>query len=187
MNFRRTLLKSFAGILPITLMAKSKLNASPSVMGKIQLSKRDYYKELNITPFINAAGAYSVFGGARMREETINAMRYAATRKVKINTLHDAVGEKIAKLTGAQAAMVTSGATASIVLGTAACMTGADEKKMQQLPNTTNIKDEIIIQKKTSLHLRQSVDRCWWKINRSGIRNRHSSSHQQKNCHDVFS
>ena len=148
MNFRRTLLKSFAGILPITLMAKSKLNASPNVMGKIQLSNRDYYKELNITPFINAAGAYSVFGGARMREETINAMRYAATRKVKINTLHDAVGEKIAKLTGAQAAMVTSGATASIVLGTAACMTGADEKKMQQLPNTTNIKDEIIIQKK---------------------------------------
>ena len=112
MNFRRTLLKSFAGILPITLMAKSKLNASPSVMGKIQLSKRDYYKELNITPFINAAGAYSVFGGARMREETINAMRYATTRKVKINTLHDAVGEKIAKLTGAQAAMVTSVATA---------------------------------------------------------------------------
>ncbi len=62
--------------------------------------------------------------------------------------LHDAVGARIASLVGADAAMVTSGATASIVLGSAACMTFGDEEKMQQLPNTDGMRNEIIIQKK---------------------------------------
>jgi len=109
---------------------------------------RDYYKELGVKPFINAAGAYSALGGARMRPQVVDAMRYATTRKVKMKELHDAIGERISELVGSEAAMVTSGATASMVLGTAACMTMGDEEKMQQLPDTTGIKDEIIIQKK---------------------------------------
>jgi D-glucosaminate-6-phosphate ammonia-lyase len=109
---------------------------------------RDYYRELGLTPFINAAGAYSAYGGARMRPEVVDAMRYAATHKVKMSELHDAVGARIAMLVGSDAAMVTSGATASIVLGTAACMTLDDEEKMRQLPDTTGMKDEVIIQKK---------------------------------------
>jgi D-glucosaminate-6-phosphate ammonia-lyase len=109
---------------------------------------RDYYRELGLIPFINAAGAYSAYGGARMRPEVVDAMRYAATHKVKMSELHDAVGARIAMLVGSDAAMVTSGATASIVLGTAACMTLDDEEKMRQLPDTTGMKDEVIIQKK---------------------------------------
>ena len=109
---------------------------------------RDYYAELGVQTIINAAGAYSMLGGARMREEVINAMRYAATHKVKMRELHDAVGARIASLVSSEAAMVTSGATASMVLGTAACMTMADEDKMRQLPDTTGMRDEIIIQKK---------------------------------------
>ncbi len=109
---------------------------------------RDYYRELGLTRFINAAGAYSAFGGARMRPEVVAAMRYAATHKARISELHDAVGTRIATLVGSDAAMVTSGATASMVLGTAACMTLGDEEKMRQLPDTTGMKSEVIIQKK---------------------------------------
>ncbi len=109
---------------------------------------RDYYRELGVKPFINAAGAYSALGGARMRPQVVDAMRYAATRKVKMRELHDAVGKRIAALVGSEAAMVTSGATAAMVLGTAACMTLDDEDKMRQLPDTTGMKNEIIIQKK---------------------------------------
>ena len=148
MTIRRSLLKTFAGIVPLTLFSQNKTRAQNAVKSESNIVKRDYYKELGINPFINAAGAYSVFGGAKMREDTINAMRYAAVNKVKIKELHNAVGNKIAQLTGAESAMVTSGATASIVLGTAACMTLGDEKKMRQLPDTHGIRDEIIIQKK---------------------------------------
>ena len=83
-----------------------------------------------------------------MRPEVVTAMRYAATNKVKIRELHDAVATRIASLVGSEAAMVTSGATAAIVLGTAACMTRGDESKMRQLPNTAGIPYQIIIQKK---------------------------------------
>jgi len=109
---------------------------------------RDYFSEIGVKPFINAAGAYSAFGGARMRPEVVDAMRYAAVNKVKIAELHDAVGKRIAGLVGCEAAMVTSGATASIVLGTAACMTMGDEQKMLRLPDTSGMRHEIIIQKK---------------------------------------
>ena len=57
-------------------------------------------------------------------------------------------GERIASLLDVEAAYVTSGCYAAMVLSTAACMTGSDLEKSAQLPDTTGIKDEIIIQTK---------------------------------------
>ncbi len=144
---RRTILQILGSIFPLSLLS----GASGCDQEKPSAEKvpgRDYYQELGVKPFINAAGAYSALGGARMRPQVADAMRYAATRKVKMKELHDAVGKRIAELVGSEAAMVTSGATAAMVLGTAACMTLGDEDKMQQLPDTNGIKNEIIIQKK---------------------------------------
>ena len=109
---RRTVIKGIAGTVPLTALGGAAADAP--------VPQRDYFRELGLKPFINAAGAYSAFGGARMRPEVVDAMRFAASNKVKIAELHDAVGRRIAELTGAEAAMVTSGATAAIVLGTAA-------------------------------------------------------------------
>lgn len=145
MTYRRTILKGLASILPLGLLGDSAVCAKETP-GKAP--GRDYYRELGVKPFINAAGAYSALGGARMRPQVVDAMRYAATRKVKMRELHDAVGKRIAELVGSEAAMVTAGATAAMVLGTAACMTLGDEEKMRQLPDTTGIRNEIIIQKK---------------------------------------
>lgn len=145
MTFRRTILKGLGSILPLGLLGGSAVRARET---PAKAPGRDYYRELGVKPFINAAGAYSALGGARMRPQVTDAMRYAATRKVKMRELHDAVGKRIAELVGSEAAMVTSGATAAMVLGTAACMTLGDEEKMRQLPDTTGIKNEIIIQKK---------------------------------------
>ncbi len=139
---RRTVLKSIAGAFSLPMLGTAGAAAT------MKPAARDYFRELGLTRFINAAGAYSAYGGARMRPEVVEAMRYAANNKVKMKELHDAVGERIAELVGADAAMVTSGATASIVLGTAACMTLGDEDQMRQLPDTTGMKNEIIIQKK---------------------------------------
>lgn len=145
MTYRRTILKGLASILPLGLLGDSAVCAKETP-GKAPGG--DYYRELGVKPFINAAGAYSALGGARMRPQVVDAMRYAATRKVKMRELHDAVGKRIAELVGSEAAMVTAGATAAMVLGTAACMTLGDEEKMRQLPDTTGIRNEIIIQKK---------------------------------------
>jgi L-seryl-tRNA(Ser) seleniumtransferase len=107
----------------------------------------DYFADLGVRPFINAIGPYSSLGGAEMWLEVIDAMDYAIKNKARMADLHDAVGRRIAELTGAGAAMVTSGATCGIILGTAACMTMGDEEKMERMPDTTGMPSEVIILK----------------------------------------
>ena len=107
----------------------------------------DYFADLGVRPFINAIGPYSSLGGAEMWPEVIDAMDYAIKNKARMSDLHDAVGRRIAELTGAEAAMVTAGATCAIILGTAACLTLGDEDKMQRLPDTSGMANEVIILK----------------------------------------
>ena len=108
---------------------------------------RSYFADLGVKPFINAIGPYSSLGGSQMWPEVIEAMDYAIKNKARMTDLHDAVGKRIAELTGAQSAMVSSGATGAIILGTAACMTMGDEEKMQRLPHTADMPNEVIMLK----------------------------------------
>jgi D-glucosaminate-6-phosphate ammonia-lyase len=61
--------------------------------------------------------------------------------------LHDRVGERIAKLIGVEAALVTTGAAGALLLGTAAAVTRGDADRIRRLPDTTGMKDEVLIQK----------------------------------------
>lgn len=130
----------------------------PRARDEVSKQERDYFAEIGVNPVLNAAGAYSALGGARMRPAVMRAVRYAAINKVKVRDLHDAVGKRIATLTGAEAAMVTSGATAAIVLSTAACMTLGDGDAMRRLPDTRGMRNQIIIQKRH----RYTYDRALW-------------------------
>jgi L-seryl-tRNA(Ser) seleniumtransferase len=107
----------------------------------------DYFGSLGVRPFINAIGPYSSLGGAVMWPEVVEAMDYAIRHKVRMTDLHDAVGKRIAELTGAPSAMVTAGATCAIILGTAACMTMGDEALMEQLPNGSGMPSDVVILK----------------------------------------
>jgi L-seryl-tRNA(Ser) seleniumtransferase len=75
---------------------------------------------------------------------------------VPLEELQDAAGKAIAEMIGADAAYLTSGAASAIVLSTAAAMAGDDDSKIQQLPDTTGMKNEILIQKRQ----RYWYDRC---------------------------
>ncbi len=55
--------------------------------------------------------------------------------------------EHIASLLGVEAAYVTSGCYSALVLCSAAVMTGNDPDKRAQLPDTTGMNDEIILQR----------------------------------------
>lgn len=110
-------------------------------------SKRDYFKELGVQPIINAAGTYTAFTASLMLPEVMEAINYASKTFVRLNELHDAVGKKIASLLEAEAAMVSSGAASALTLGTAACLTGSDRKKIQAIPDLTGMKTEVLMQK----------------------------------------
>jgi L-seryl-tRNA(Ser) seleniumtransferase len=74
-------------------------------------------------------------------------MREASQTFVNIDELNQAAGEAVARMLGAEAALVTGGAAAGLVLQAAACIAGDDPAKIAQLPDTTGMKNELIIQR----------------------------------------
>ena len=64
--------------------------------------KRDLLAELNVRPFINAAGTYTTHSGSLMRPEVMEAINYASQYFVEVEELHDAVGKRIASLVGSE-------------------------------------------------------------------------------------
>ncbi len=110
-------------------------------------AKRDYFAELGVKPFINAAGTYTALSSCLIAPEAVAAYEACSKKFVQLGKLHDAVGAKIAEMLKVESAMVTSGAAGAITVGTAACITGKDQKAIQQIPDLTGLKSEVIIQR----------------------------------------
>jgi L-seryl-tRNA(Ser) seleniumtransferase len=105
------------------------------------------YTRLGLRPIVNASGTYTHLGGSLMPADVIDAMNDAARHYVPIRDLTRAAGERIAQLTGNQAALVTTGAAGAIFVGTCACIAGSDPEKMQRLPFTDGMKNQVVLQK----------------------------------------
>lgn len=107
---------------------------------------RNFFKELGIRTFINAAGTYTSMTGSLMPKEVTEAISYGASEYVNLDELHDKVGERIAELLGCEYATVSSGAFGAMTIGVAGVMAGMDEEKVAQLPDVTGLKHEVIVQ-----------------------------------------
>src|SRR5690242_17899747 len=128
--------------------------------GKAATVRRDYFRELGIRPFINAAGTYTTLTASLMHPDVVQAIDYASRQFVHLQELHDAVGRRIASLIGCEAAMVSAGAASALTLGTAACMTGTNQDFIRRLPDTTGMKTEVIIQKSHRYGYDHAVRNC---------------------------
>jgi len=122
--------------------------------------RRDYFRELGVRPFINAAGTYTAMTASLMPPEVMEAINYASRQYVMLDELHDKVGLRIATLVHSEAAMVTSGAASALTLGTAAILTGTDRQKIVDLPNLAGMKSECIIQKAHRFGYDHAVRNC---------------------------
>src|SRR5437764_4415325 len=108
----------------------------------------DYYQKLGVTPFINAAGTYTVLSASTMPDAVQAAISLAARQPVNLNELLDASGEYLAKRLRCEAALVTAGAAAALVVGTAACVTRGNDSAILNIPTDMSaLKNEVIIQK----------------------------------------
>ena len=104
------------------------------------------YDELGVRPVINANATLTRLGGSVMPPEVIAAMQEAARFHVDIEELHDRIGEKLAEITGNEAAMVATGAAAGIVLAVAACASNGDPELARRLPHTDALeRNEVIM------------------------------------------
>ena len=105
-----------------------------------------YTRLLGVRPHVGAHEHLSSMGGSRMPAEVMEAMTEANRYFVDMAELHDAAGRRIAEIMGAEAALVSSGAFATMLVGAAGVLTGSDEERMGLLPNPTWPKVECLFQ-----------------------------------------
>jgi len=103
------------------------------------------YERLGVAPVINAKGTATRLSGGIMRREVADAMVEASEACVDIAALQAAASREIAAVTGAEAGYVASGASACLLLATAACMAGLDLSAMARLPDTAGVKNEVVM------------------------------------------
>ena len=104
-----------------------------------------FYGRLGVRRVINAASWLTVLGGSLMPDAVVRTMEAASHWFVDMNELNQKAGDVIAEFTRAEAGLVTAGSAAGMLLQAAACMTGTDPAKVHRLPDTSGMKNEIII------------------------------------------
>lgn len=111
------------------------------------VSPVDYYQKLGVTPFINAAGTYTILSASTMPDQVQAAVALAAQKPIHLMELHKAAGEYLARRLRCEGALVTSGAAAAIKLATAACITRGNKSAVVNIPtDMQGLKNEVIVQ-----------------------------------------
>lgn len=103
------------------------------------------YARFGVGPVINACGPVTRLSGGHMHPDVAAAMVAAGGECVDMVELQAAACRVIAHATGAQAGIVTSGASAGILLGAAACLAGLDPARMNRLPDCADARNEFIV------------------------------------------
>ncbi len=115
------------------------------------------YERLGVRKIVNAASWRTNVGGSMMPPPVRQAMDEAGQWFVDLGELNARAGEVIARFTGAEAGLVTAGSAAGMLLEAAASMAGTDQAKIDRLPDTRGMKNEIVIHR----FQRVTYDRCF--------------------------
>ena len=105
----------------------------------------DIYDKLGVKKLINAWGTVTLVGGSKIPPEVMQSIVEASKAYVDIDELIEKTGNKIANLLGVEGAFICGGAGAGLAIVTAACIAGEDSAKVAQLPDTTGMRDEVIV------------------------------------------
>ncbi len=163
---RRKLLKTLATVPFVgSFIGLQELGAknigTNTVAAKLE---RDFFKELGLRTFINAAGTYTSMTGSLMPEEVTQAISYGASEYVNLDDLQDKVGERIAELLSCEYATVTSGCFGAMSIAMAGVLCGDDPKKVKQLPRTEGWANEVIIQEGHQIGYAQALTNVGAKV-----------------------
>jgi L-seryl-tRNA(Ser) seleniumtransferase len=120
----------------------------------------DIYDRLGVQKVINAQSWVTALGGSLMRPEVFRAMEEAGQHFVVMDQLYQAGGRVVARATGAEAGMVCAGAAAGNMLMAASVMTGTDDAKIERLPDTTGMRNEILIFKAQRNHYDKAFEQA---------------------------
>lgn len=158
MASRRKVIQTLASLPFIgAYLGPNTLSANPGAAAVVSNVRRDFFKELGLRTFINAAGTYTSMTGSLMPKEVTEAISYGASEYVNLDELQDKVGERIAELLNCEYATVSSGAFGAMSIGMAGIICGMDSQKVKQLPNTDGLKNEVILQESHTIGYAQAL------------------------------
>jgi D-glucosaminate-6-phosphate ammonia-lyase len=150
MTRRELFLLGNAIALPALFASRDALAAealpAPAAAAGPLVSGPQIYQSIGVEPVINCRGTFTIIGGSVERPEVRAAMDAAARHFVQIDELADAVGQRLAELTGAEWGMVSAGCAAAMKHVTAACVTGGNPEKLVRIPDLTDLdKTEVVV------------------------------------------
>ena len=111
-----------------------------AAMGPLRPGK-DIYRSIGVEPVINCRGTFTIIGASVELPEVRAAMDAAAQQFVQLDELAEAVGRRLAELTGAEWGMVSSGCAAGLKRVAAACVAGGNPEKLLRIPDLTGLED----------------------------------------------
>jgi uncharacterized pyridoxal phosphate-dependent enzyme len=147
---RRNLLQSSgavagaAAMAPVTAVAAG--TEKRDMVVHSGTAEDNLFTRVGVRPILNARGTYTIISGSRSLPEVKQAMFEASHYYVQMDEMMEGVGKELARLNGAESAMVTNGCEAAIILATIACVAGSNVEKCQALPYI-KAKDQVIIPK----------------------------------------
>jgi D-glucosaminate-6-phosphate ammonia-lyase len=104
------------------------------------------YQSIGVEPIINARGTFTIIGASVEVPECRAAVESAALQNVQLDELAEAVGRRLAEITGAEWGMVSAGCAAGLKHVTAACVAGGNPEKLIRIPDLTDLeKTEVVI------------------------------------------
>ncbi|WP_108462188.1 aminotransferase class V-fold PLP-dependent enzyme [Devosia naphthalenivorans] len=107
---------------------------------------QDIRAQLGLRPVINVSGTMTSLGASIVVPEAVDAVTRVLSQFVEMGELHRRASETIVDLTGAEAGFVTASCSAAISLAVAAAITGNNLWAIEQLPDTGELKNEVLIQ-----------------------------------------
>lgn len=120
----------------------------------------DIRLRLGLRPVINVSGTMTSLGASIVVPQAIHAVSDILPQFVEIHDLQRKASAVIARLTGAEAGCVTASASAGITIAVAGAMTGADLSRVEQLPDTTGMKNEVLLQAGHNVNYGAPVDQA---------------------------
>ncbi len=142
---------------PAFLGAPQSASAAPVTVGKLEIGS-GIYQSIGVRPFINCRGTLTVISGSLELAEVRQAKDAAAQHFVQLDELMEAVGQRLAELTGAEWGMVSAGCAAGLAHATTACITGGNPDLHVRVPDLTGFaKDEVVIPKNSRNEYDQAI------------------------------
>jgi uncharacterized pyridoxal phosphate-dependent enzyme len=137
---------SIANVPPPSLASASSFGGQARTVSGTVAIEPDVYKAIGVRPLINCRGTLTIIGGSIELPEVRAAKNAANQQHAQIDEVMEAVGARLAELTGAEWGMVSAGCAAAMSHATAACVAGGNPDLHVRIPNLAGFaKDEVII------------------------------------------